>query len=401
MTKYALRKFEIAFAGPVLNRSGYGEWADELAKCLINYDKANITILPEAWGACVSRRIATAADELIHSKISKTRQINQPDVLITCNMPYLNPLMGRVFNINFCAGLEVDRCPDYFMEGINRWDLCVVMSQFAKAGYLNSAIKPIPPIDILPWGQDTNIFRVSDNRDQYVDAEIAKIEEPEIFLCVGQITSPHLFADRKNMAHLIRVFCETFKHEPRKPALLLKTSGVNFSNFDRDATITKIQAAKSTVKTNDVNVYLLHGELTNNQMACLYNHPRIISNISFTRGEGWGGPLLQASLAGKPVIAPNYSGHLEFLPQGYFIPLAGNLQEIPESGISQFFIKGSKWYEVDYDKAKDTMLNFFYGEREEINKKALELAKINSEKFSLPAMQRQFHTLLDKYLTGK
>ena len=42
-------------------------------------------------------------------------------------------------------------------------------------------------------------------------------------------------------------------------------------------------------------------------------HPKIKAHISFTKGEGFGRPLLEASVSGKPVIASNWSGHIDFL----------------------------------------------------------------------------------------
>ena len=31
--------------------------------------------------------------------------------------------------------------------------------------------------------------------------------------------------------------------------------------------------------------------------------------ISFTKGEGFGRPLLEFGMTGKPIVAPNWSGH--------------------------------------------------------------------------------------------
>ena len=45
----------------------------------------------------------------------------------------------------------------------------------------------------------------------------------------------------------------------------------------------------------------------------LYNHPKVKVHVTFTHGEGFGRPLLEASLSEKLVIAPNWSGHIDFL----------------------------------------------------------------------------------------
>ena len=35
----------------------------------------------------------------------------------------------------------------------------------------------------------------------------------------------------------------------------------------------------------------------------LYNHPKVKAMVSLTKGEGFGRPLLEFSLTGKPIIA--------------------------------------------------------------------------------------------------
>ena len=45
----------------------------------------------------------------------------------------------------------------------------------------------------------------------------------------------------------------------------------------------------------------------------LYNHPKVKAHISLTHGEGFGRPLLEATISEKPVIVSNWSGHLDFL----------------------------------------------------------------------------------------
>tara|TARA_R110002110_G_scaffold176982_1_gene381374 strand:- start:1 stop:570 length:570 start_codon:yes stop_codon:yes gene_type:complete len=60
-------------------------------------------------------------------------------------------------------------------------------------------------------------------------------------------------------------------------------------------------------------VYLLHGDLTSNQMNFLYAHPKIKSYLTLTHGEGFGMPIFEAAYHGLPVIAPPWSGQCDFL----------------------------------------------------------------------------------------
>ena len=60
-------------------------------------------------------------------------------------------------------------------------------------------------------------------------------------------------------------------------------------------------------------IYLLHGDLTLEQMNSLYTNKKIKSFVTFTHGEGFGMPIFEAAYHGLPVIAPSWSGQNDFL----------------------------------------------------------------------------------------
>ena len=66
-----------------------------------------------------------------------------------------------------------------------------------------------------------------------------------------------------------------------------------------------------------VKIYLLFiyymVNLLDKEMNEIYNHPKVKAMVSFTKGEGFGRPLLEFSLIDKPIIASGWSGHLDFL----------------------------------------------------------------------------------------
>jgi glycosyltransferase involved in cell wall biosynthesis len=328
------------------------------------------------------------------------QSIPQPDIYICATLPHMDKPAGKMFNINLSAGIEVDRCHDYIMKGVNQWDLNILISKFSKGVYENSDIKPTSKLETLLWGIDTDIFKITDVPNKKVDEQMNKIKEDECFLFVGQSTSPHLFGDRKDMSSLIKTFCEAFRGKPNRPALILKTSGTNFSAMDRNATIERVQQVRGMVENNDVNVYVLHGELTDEEMNALYNHKKVIAHVSFTHSEGWGQPLLQASLSGKPVFASDWSGHLDFLSREKSILLPGKVETIPDHLSSEYFMKGSKWFSVDYEASKKILQDYFYGDRTEINNRAIQQSQLNSQRFNLNVMESNFHKILDKYIRG-
>ena len=86
---------------------------------------------------------------------------------------------------------------------------------------------------------------------------------------------------------LLKVFLETFKNKKNPPALIMKTSGATFSVIDRNTMLEKIEDIKRSVKGKLPNVYLLHGDLLDEEINELYNHPKVKVHVTFTHGQGF------------------------------------------------------------------------------------------------------------------
>ncbi len=396
------RKFKVLIDAPCFSRSGYGGVADGLVPQLLTYPHFDARVILTNWGTCVPRQTTGPHDQLIRSRIIAPQPGQTPpcDICISVSLPELSQPHGRIFNINFTAGLETDSWPDGYMGAMNRWDLTVFQSTFAEKMARQSRVKPTRKIEILPWCQDTDIFKPDATPNPRIDSFLETVAEAEAFLYVGQRTHANPYMDRKNICKLIQCFCEAFKGRANRPALILKFHGTNFSTFDRDHGVAVIQHVRASIDPT-APIYLLHGEMTDQEMNALYNHPKIIAATSFTRGEGFGGSLLQSSLAGVPAIASHWSGHLDYLDI-LFTPLFGELVPIPDEAVSGWFERGSKWYEVDGPKAVETFRKFFDTDyREECHLAAASLAKLNAQRFSLAAQQKRLYAILDKHLLGK
>jgi glycosyltransferase involved in cell wall biosynthesis len=178
----------------------------------------------------------------------------------------------------------------------------------------------------------------------------------------------------------------------------MKTSGATFSVIDRNEIMKKLNDVKATVKGKLPRVYVLHGDLTDDEMNQMYNHPKVKAHVSFTHGEGFGRPLLEASLSEKPVVASNWSGHKDFLNNKLAVLLPGNLVDVPKSGLSKDFrIDGAKWFTVNYQYASKILLDIYKNKRK-YNLNSKKLAMFNRTSFSLNNMTKKFSGILDKYL---
>ena len=91
------------------------------------------------------------------------------------------------------------------------------------------------------------IYKTTTEIDDEVNGIFEQVEEDFCFLYTGHWLQGGLGKDRKDTGMLVKVFLETFKDQPNPPALVMKTSGANFSIIDRNDIMNKIK----TIKKND------------------------------------------------------------------------------------------------------------------------------------------------------
>ena len=186
----------------------------------------------------------------------------------------------------------------------------------------------------------------NDDLYQYIDS----IDESFAYLFVGHWLQGEMGHDRKNVGLMIKAFYEVFKNKSNAPALILKTSGGKGSNLDRREIMRKINMIRESIPSDKLpSVYLIHGDFSDKEINELYNHPKIKAMISCTKGEGFGRPLLEFGLSGKPIITTGWSGHIDFLDKDLTALMGGELKEIhPSAQQKDLLIKDSKWFDVDH-----------------------------------------------------
>ena len=166
-------------------------------------------------------------------------------------------------------------------------------------------------------GVNLDLYKHLPNKKD-IKLDLSNIKEQFNFLFVGHWMNGNIGHDRKNVGLMIKSFYETFKNRKRKPALILKTSVGVDSYISREEVLDRIKGIRQQINSKDLpNVYLLNGIFSDEEMNELYNNKKIKSMISFTKGEGYGRPLLEFSLTGKPIIASGWSGQTDFLNKKY------------------------------------------------------------------------------------
>ena len=399
---------------PVATRSGYGAHSRDICRALIKLDRYDVKIWNVRWGNTPVNALHTddPNDKIIIDRLIPTPDLpKQPELHIHIVVPNEFQPIAK-YNIGITAGLEMSVVPPKWLEGMNRMNMNIVPATFVKKvmedckfdihdDKTNSKVgelKSEKPIEVLFEGADTNIYKKTTEFSKDFLDEMKNVEESFNFLYVGHWLQGNLGEDRKDTGMLVKVFLETFKNMKKKPGLIMKTSGAGFSVLDREDILSKIEKIKEGVDGDLPNVYFLHGDLSDAEMNGLYNHPKVKAHVSFTHGEGFGRPLLEASLSGKPVIASNWSGHVDFLPKNLSILLDGSLSEVKRGAIADDFkVDGQKWFVVNYTQAV-AVLKDVYKSYKKYTFNAKKLATINKSKFSLDAMTRQLGKILDKYV---
>jgi glycosyltransferase involved in cell wall biosynthesis len=398
-----MSKPTLLFRGPVETRSGYGSHSRDILESLRSMDVFNIIIDSCNWG--VTPLTALEDDNEFHQWI-KSRKISsldtQPEVYVSVTISNEFRRVGK-FNIGITAGIETTVASKELIDGCNNMDLVIVPSNFTKDVFFQSVYnetengtgrlikqhKIVKPMEVLFEGVNTNIY--NDVVDDSFDLDI---KEDFAYLFVGHWLKGDVGQDRKDVGMLIRTFVETFKDDENKPALVLKTSAGAFSVKDRELIRKKI---KSITGETNVPIYLLYGDLTDNEMNSLYNHSKIKAMVSLTKGEGFGRPLLEFTMTGKPVIASNWSGHKDFLPLDKAVMIGGALTDVHDSAVDKFILKNAKWFSANYGEASDVM-KLVRDEYDTFKTKSEELKEINKTIFSMEMMTKKLETILSPYI---
>jgi len=398
---------------PLDTYSGYGARSRDIVKALIKSEKYEIKILSQRWGNTPFGFLKQDNPEhkaMLDCILSTPQLPKQPDVWMQVTVPNEFQPQGK-FNIGVTAGIETTICDASWIEGLNRMNLNLVSSNHAKVVFQNSKfekrnnqtqqvegnVELTAPIEVFFEGADTNIYKKIDkftSKDLY--NQLDAIEEKFNYLFVGHWLQGEIGQDRKDVGMLIKIFLETFKNKKSRPGLILKVSAGNYSIMDRDSILFKIRQIEESIEGDLPSIYLLHGELSDKEMNELYNHPKIKANISFTKGEGYGRPLLEASVTGKPVIAPNYSGHIDFLDAEMSTLLPGQVTQIhPSAVVQDMLIPESGWFTIDYKKAADTFEDVYKNYKKYVDG-AKRQAYRSRTIFSLEEMSKLLITILDE-----
>lgn len=345
-------KKTVVLRAPLLSLSGYGVHSRQIFKWLMKKDVNLITQIV-SWGM-TSWMIDEKAESGIIGEIMRRSDGNlkaQPDLSVQIQLPNeWDPKLAKK-NIGVSAFVETDICNPVWLKASNAIDHIVVPSQHVKetivrSGGITSKLSVIPESFMDEITTPTKVKGLN-------------LSTTFNFLVVSQLTGNNQHDDRKNIYNTVKWFCETFKDDP-DVGLIVKTNSGAGTTIDKVNTRKTLKLITDAVKKSPFpKIYMLHGNMTQEEMSALYYTDSVKALINLTRGEGFGLPILEAAAANLPVITTDWSGHLDFMKLGRFIPISYQLSPVHKSRIDgSIFVEGSKWAEPEEADFKKKIRKF-------------------------------------------
>lgn len=340
---------KVVIRGPVMTQSGYGVHARQFVKYAMKRNDWDVKFQVTPWG--LTPWLLDTDDPVIDFITTRSVPFNNPDLSIQIQLPNeWDPNLARK-NIGVTAAVETTSCNPQWINACNQMDSIIVPSRFTKK-VLEDTGHVQTKITVVNESFPEEIEECNSHLDLNLTTNFN-------FLVYGQITGNNAEFDRKNFFYTIKWLCEVFKDD-KDVGIVIKTNSGKNTKIDRDITANVVKKLLKTVRPGSFpKIHLLHGNLTNMEVAELYRYPDMKALVTATRGEGYGLPILEAAASDLPVIATNWSGHLDFMQYGKFVALDYSLSEIPIGmADNQIFMAGSKWAQVKESDFKRKVRKF-------------------------------------------
>ena len=391
----------VLLRGASMSQSGYGVHIRQIAKWLLSRSDCDVSVWPLPWGITTWYIDPDACDgligELMRRSTDKFDPNNKFDISFQVQLPNEWDSSLAKVNIGVTAGIETDVCNPAWIADINKMNIVVVPSTHVRDTFMRTSNAITTPIVVIPEAYITAIDALDVNHDNQANSLLYDmgVTTPFNFLLFGQITGDNPESDRKNTFYAIKWLCETFSDD-EDVGIIIKTNMGRSSQIDKKRTTDLLTNVINSVRVNQYpRFHLIHGQLTDTEIASIYTDPCVRAAVSLTRGEGYGLPLVEAAAAGLPIIATDWSGHLDFLNKGKFIKLNYTLKPIHKTRVDNvMFVQNAKWAEVEEEDVK-RKLRKFRSSSTMPKEWATELSKIIRREFSFDAVSKQYDALFD------
>jgi len=395
-----MNKKKVILRAPLLTNSGYGVHSRQIFEWLYNRTDVELTVECLAWGRTSWILKGEKENGIIEKIMSCSKPISQGsyDISIQVQLPDEWDISLAKKNIGITALVETDKCSLEWVNRCNKMDSIIVPSTFTKNVLKRSGIVNCN-VHVVPEWYNRHILNRSTVSKTLSDNRYDNIKKPFSILLIGTLTSQIPEDDRKNLINTIKWIHEEFKGN-EDVGIVLKTNFGKGTTHDKQLCKEYLRRFKSElgIPKEDTFVTILHGNMESKEIASLYHHKNIKLYGSATRGEGYGLPLIEAAVAGLPIVATGWSGHLEFLDKEYFGVVDYDLVEISKSRVDgRIFKEGFKWANPKEESFKK-QIRKVYNDYEKSKQKAKTMMKKVRIDFSAGAIKSKYDEIFDEYI---
>ena len=303
---------KVLVVAPVLTRTGYGEHARFVLRALRNLPGIDLFVSPTEWGRSGWIWEDTEEREWIDGLIKKAalhQQQKAPfDASIQVGIPNEWKKLAPI-NIGVTAGIETTLVAPVWLERANMMDKVITVSEHSKNIFDTTSYEGVHRETgqkvVLSCNTPIEVVHYPVKKYDKVDLPL-ELDTSFNFLTMAQ------WGPRKNMENTIKWFVEEFIDNP-EAGLVVKTFAKGGSLIDRTMAMNTLAKVLEKYKQRQCKIYLLHGDMSEEEIHSLYTHSSIKALVSLSHGEGYGLPHFEAAYSGLPVVAPEWSGYLDFL----------------------------------------------------------------------------------------
>ncbi|UUY09842.1 glycosyltransferase [Pseudomonas sp. J452] len=313
--------------------SGVGEAAraslralrcSELPYSLIDYRLGNISRMGEVIDGHVNEALYPI--NLMHVNADQTRVAREH-------------LGKELFDGRYTIGYwywEMPEFPDFLHFAYEQVDEIWVSTEYNRQAISKYTDKPV---HVIPPAIEVKIEKPLSRADLHLP------EDHFIFLHMSDVLS---IPQRKNPMGVVEAFRLAFADKPEAKVKLI----IKLSNLDHQP---ELSEAIFAAMDEEPRIQLIHEYLDRNTLNNLLN--ACDCYVSLHRAEGFGLPIAEAMYLGKPVIATNWSGNVDFMNEENSLPVSYELVELTKDYGP--YKKGQFWAEPSQKDAATKMYEVY------------------------------------------
>jgi hypothetical protein len=377
--------------------AGFADAYSEYGKMTVNIVQALLAVRGDIWDITV---VNTADNKSSMGYLDDHQWLKeymvdvvttQPDIWIQIGSPELFMRHGILFNVGISASNVSNIISRKVIDGINRMDLMLTVSKLSHDIITNTILeyrnnvelqvtdKVSIPVENLDLGVNSIL-------DTFTKSTmLPQVKEEYCFIYNGLWKHP---VDLNNIHKLVYAFYNAFQGYKKTPALLLKTNVNTPSILDSYRVENRIKEIKILFKNPNAlpPVYIINGNLTDEQMMGIYNNPKVKCMVTASSNETIGLHIKEFQLTGKPILSTGWGSQTDL--GDAIMTVDTKLVDINPTLISDVIPPNSKYAEPDFGQLSSAMVHLY------MNKPIIP----NKKLFKSSVTAKSLDMILSKYI---